>query len=122
MTAAATSTYNAKSVSITVTVKPKKAAISSVKPVKGKKLTVKWKKDSKATGYEIQCALKKDFKKIAAKATVKKSKTTSTTLKKLKKGKKYYVRVRAYKDAKVSGKVKKVYGDWSKVKLSAKIK
>lgn len=122
VTAAATSTYNAKSVSITVTVKPKKAAISSVKPVKGKKLTVKWKKDSKATGYEIQCALKKDFKKIAAKATVKKSKTTSTTLKKLTKGKKYYVRVRAYKDAKVSGKVKKIYGDWSKVKLSAKIK
>ena len=122
VTAAATSTYNAKSVSITVTIKPKKAAVSSVKPVKGKKLTVKWKKDAKATGYEIQCSLTKNFKKVAAKATIKKAKTISTTLKKLKKGKKYYVRVRAYKDAKVSGKVKKVYGDWSKVKLSAKIK
>ena len=122
VTAAATSTYNAKSVSITVTIKPKKAAVSSVKPVKGKKLTVKWKKDAKATGYEIQCSLTKNFKKVAAKATIKKAKTISTTLKKLKKGKKYYVRVRAYKNAKVSGKTKKICGDWSKAKLSGKVK
>ena len=111
MTAAATSTYNAKSVSITVTVKPKKAAISSVKPVKGKKLTVKWKKDAKATGYEIQCSLTKNFKKIAAKATIKKAKTISTTLKKLKKGKKYFYRVvavkgKTYSPAKASKAIK----------------
>ena len=122
ITAAATTGYKAKSVTVTLTVKPKKAVISSVKPVKGKKLTVKWKKDTMATGYEIQCSLTKNFKKIAAKATIKKVKTTSTTLSKLTKGKKYYVRVRAYKNAKVSGKTKKICGDWSKVKLSGKVK
>ncbi len=122
ITAAATTSYKAKSVTVTLTVKPKKAVISSVKPVKGKKLTVKWKKDAKATGYEIQCSLTKNFKKVAAKATIKKAKTISTTLKKLKKGKKYYVRVRAYKNAKVSGKTKKICGDWSKAKLSGKVK
>lgn len=122
ITAAAATGYKAKSVTVTLTVKPKKASLSSVKPVKGKKLTVKWKKDTKATGYEIQCSLNKNFKKIAAKATIKKAKTTSTTLKKLTKGKKYYVRVRAYKNAKVSGKTKKICGDWSKAKLSGKVK
>ncbi len=122
ITAKATGTYKAKSVKVTLTVKPKKAAISKLTLVKGKKLKITWKKDSKATGYEIQCALKKDFKKIAKKATIKKSGTTSTTLTKLTKGKKYYVRVRAYKNIKVSGKTKKLVGAWSTVKLSGKIK
>ncbi|MGI6736537.1 MAG: fibronectin type III domain-containing protein [Anaerovoracaceae bacterium] len=46
------------------------------------------------------------------KATVKSWKTTSGTFTKLKKGKKYYVRVRAYKKA--SGKT--IYGSWSSKK------
>lgn len=90
--------------------------------MKGSKLTVKWKKDSQASGYEIQCSLKKNFKKIAAKTTIKKAGTTSKTFKKLKKGKKYYVRVRAYKTTKVNGKTTTIRGDWSKLKLSGKIK
>lgn len=122
ITASASKWYKAGTAVVTITVKPKKAVISSAKPVKGTKLTVKWKKDSQASGYEIQCSLKKNFKKIAAKATVKKTGTISTTFKKLKKGKKYYVRVRAYKTTKVNGKTTTIRGDWSKVKLSGKIK
>jgi len=43
---------------------------------------------------------------------VKKNKTTSSTVKKLKAKKKYYVRIRTYK--KVNGKT--YYSGWSKVK------
>lgn len=84
-----------------------------------KSLKVTWKKDSKATGYEIQCSLTKNFKKVAAKVDVKKA---SATLKKLKKGRKYYVRIRAYKTAKVNGKNKKLTGAWSKAKISKQVK
>ncbi|MCI8495626.1 MAG: hypothetical protein HFI74_08095 [Lachnospiraceae bacterium] len=122
ITAASTSKYNAQTVKTTLTVNPKKVTLSSAKAAGGKKLKVQWKKDAKADGYEIQCSLKKDFKKIAAKATVKKAGTTKATIKKLTKGKKYYVRVCAYKNVKISGKSTTLRGAWSNVKLSAKVK
>ena len=50
-----------------------------------------------------------------------KNKTTSATVKKLKKGKKYYVRIRTYKTVKINGKSVKLYSSWSKVK-SIKVK
>ncbi|MEY8517354.1 discoidin domain-containing protein [Lachnospiraceae bacterium 29-84] len=121
VTAAATSQYNAKSVSVTLKVSPKAAALVSLKAVKGKKLTVKWKKDSKASGYQIQYSTSKKFKS-AKSIKVKNSKTTSTTIKKLKAGKKYYVRIRAYKTVKVNGKSTTLNGAWSKAKTSKKIK
>ncbi len=123
VTAAKTSKYDKKSVNITLTVNPKKAAISKLTPVQGKKLKVTWKKVAKADGYVVQYAKDKKFKNVVGKVTVKKAGTTSTTItKKLTKGKKYYVRVRAYKTVEVNGKNKKLSGDWSKVKLSGKIK
>ena len=63
------------------------------------------------TGYQCQYATKSSFKS-AKKITVKKLKTTKTKIKKLKKGKTYYIRVRNYK--KVGKKV--YYGPWSTVK------
>jgi spore coat protein CotH len=90
--------------------------IKSVKNTSKKKLTVKWKKVSGASGYVIQYSLKKNFKK-AKKVTVKKGTTTKKVIKKLKKGKRYYVRIRAYK--KISGK--NYYSKWSG-KKSVKIK
>ena len=82
---------------------------------KKKAVTVKWKKVTGAKGYQITYSVKKNFKG-AKKVTVRKD-TASATIKKLKKGKVYYVKVRAY--AEVSGK--KSYGKWSVVK-KAKIK
>ena len=93
----------------TVKVKaPSKVKLTSAKNGKGKKLTVKWKKVTGAKGYQLQYAMNKKFKKKKSIQTKK----TKYTIKKLKKKKTYYIRVRAYK---MNGK-KKVYGRWSTVK------
>ena len=96
---------------VTVISKPKSASIKKVKGAK-KAILVTWKKVSGVYGYEIQVATDKKFKKNKKTVTIKKQKTTKTTVKKLKAKKKYYVRVRTYKI--VNGK--KVYSSWSKVK------
>lgn len=112
ITAPKTDVYSQAQATIRLTVKPKKAAVSSVKSTKKKTATVKWKQDKKASGYIIQYAMDSKFKKNKVQMTVNKNKTVSATAKKLKSGKKYYVRVCAYAK---SGKAK-VQGDWSKVK------
>ncbi len=89
----------------------KKVTIKSVKSTKKKQAIIKWKKVSGAKGYQIQYSLKKSFKKKKA-VTIKKVKTIKKTIKKLKSGKKYYFRMRAYK----TSNGKKVYGKWSNVK------
>lgn len=97
-----------------VMTKPSKVKAASVLAGK-KKMTLKWSK-VKASGYEIQCCTSKKFMKNVTKVTVKKSKNTAT-VKKLKGGKIYYVRIRAY--SKVNGR--KYYGVWSnttKVKVT----
>lgn len=88
-----------------------KTKITKTKGAK-KKLTVNWKKISKATGYQIQVATDKKFTKNKKSVTITKNKTISKTIKKLKSKKKYYIRVRTYR--KVAGK--KVYSSWSSVK------
>ncbi len=112
ITAAETSTYEKAQKIIRLTVKPKTMKVSSVKSQKKKTATVKWKKDKSATGYMIECATDKKFKKNKVTVTVSKYKTVSRTVKKLKAGKKYYVRICAY--AKSGGT--KVQGNWSKSK------
>ena len=91
--------------------KPKSVSPKTVKSAK-KAVSVEWKKVSGVKGYQVQVATDKKFKKNKKTVTVKKQKTTKTTVKKLKAKKKYYVRVRTYKI--VNGK--KVYSSWSKVK------
>lgn len=103
--------YKAAVKRIKITVTPKKATVRSLNSVKSGTLTVKWKKDTKATGYQIQYAANSKFKKAKSR-TVKGSGTTSLTIRKLTGKRKYYVRVREYR--KVVNK--KIYGDWSKVR------
>ena len=79
-----------------------------VKNQKKFKVKVIWKKLTNVSGYQIQYAPNKKFKKAKSKMV----KSTSAMIKKLKKKKTYFVRVRAYKL--VDGK--KVYGKWSAVK------
>ncbi|HCT90639.1 MAG TPA: hypothetical protein DF613_04535 [Lachnospiraceae bacterium] len=115
-----TEKYNGRSVKATIQVRPKRAALKALNPGK-KQLKATWKKDAMADGYQIQCATNKKFGGKTA-VTVKKNKTVSRTIKKLKKGKRYYVRVRSYKKVKSDGKTQMLYGAWSKVSLSKKIK
>ena len=96
--------------------KYKKANIRSLK--KGKKsITVKWKKVKSIKGYQIEYSTSKKFtKKTSKKVLVSKQKKTSTAIKNLKAKKKYYVRIRTYKNVKFNGKTVKVYSKWSKSK------
>ncbi len=117
ITASSTTGYNKATKTITVTVNPSKVSISKLTNVKSKKMTIKWKKNSSVTGYEIQYSTDKNFKSGVKTVTISKNKTTSTTIKNLTKNKKYYVRIRTYKT--VSGK--KYYSGWSSTK-NVKIK
>lgn len=60
---------------------------------------IKIKKNKKASKYKIQLSLKKNFSKIAKTVKVSSKKNVSKTITGLKKGKKYYVRVLAYKNS-----------------------
>ena len=90
---------------------PAAVKLSSVKNISSKSIKVTWKKQSGVTGYQVQYSTSSKMKS-AKTVTVKKAATTSVTISKLKKGKKYYVRVRTYK--KVNGV--KYYSGWSKAK------
>ena len=96
---------------------PKKPAKPSLTVKAGKKQAVlAWKKVSLASGYQVYRASSKNGK-YSLVTTIKKGNTVFYTNKKLKTGKTYYYKVRAYRT--VSGK--KVYGAYSSVK-AVKIK
>lgn len=75
-----------------------------------RKITVSWKKITGATGYKVYRATKKNGKYKLVK-TIGKQSTVKFVNKKLKKNRKYYYKVRAYKT--VSGKTG--YGAYSKI-------
>lgn len=90
-------------------VAPKKAVVKRVKALGKKKIKITVKKSpEQVSGYEVTLSTKKNFKN-AKKITIKKN---VITVKKLKAGKKYFVKVRAFK--KVGNK--KIYGNYSTVK------
>ena len=59
--------------------------ISSLSVKENNRVTVKWKKKSKITGYQIQYSTDSKFKKNKKSIKLKKAKTTSKTTKFLKK-------------------------------------
>ena len=82
---------------------------------RGRKLSVTWKKQKKISGYQIQYSTGKAFAKGTKITNIVKS-SDKAVIKKLKKGKTYYVRMRSYQK---SGS-KKTYSAWSsytKVKI-----
>lgn len=105
--------YAAQDYKVEIQVKPSKVTLSKVRSQKRKQASASWKKLSSKqgiTGYRIAYSTNRKFKSYK-KVDVKKSKK-STVLKKLKSGKKYYVRICAYKSV---GKTR-LYGAWSKAK------
>ena len=115
----ATVTYQvAKDTSSTTTLLSNKSegedlsSVSGLKTaVKKRQLTVKWKAKDDVTGYQVQISTSRTFKNKQS-YKVKAGKTSKTITKydgrKLKKGKKYYIRVRAY--AKEGAAT--IYSDW----------
>ena len=94
-TAAPATTQAAPTTQAPAVVKPAKAAIKSLKNKAGKKIVVTIKKLTGATKYQIKYSTKKNMKGAKTVSTTK----TSYTLKKLKKGKTYYVQVRGVNTA-----------------------
>lgn len=92
----------------------KKLKTPKIYKLKKKKNTVSiyWNKINTAKGYEISYSTSKKFKKNSTKTIKVKSNKKNVKIKKLKKGKKYYIRIRAYKT--VNGK--KIYSSYTKVK------
>ena len=85
-----------------------KVILQRAKNKKGKKIFIQWNVDKVAKGYEIQYAPNKKFKKVKSQTV----RSTSVTIKKLKKEKTYFIRVRSYRV--IDGR--KMYGKWSSVK------
>ena len=99
------------SLSESFTIDPVGAEIASLKKLKkGFKIKIK-KQTNDITGYEIEYSRNKKFTKGTKSALVKKTASTKK-IKKLKSKKKYYVRIRTYKDV---GGVR-YYSSWSKTK------
>ncbi len=99
------------------TVTPIRGKINRISSKKKGQIQVSVKKNAQSTGYQIQIARDKKFKK-----SVKTLKAAGTrkTIKGLSHGKKYYVRVRNYKDVKTYycdiAVPESIYGKWSKVR------
>ena len=118
MTADSYSYYSSYSFQISKPEAPKATSISKLQSLsKGFKINVK---KVSATGYQVQYALNSKFTSAKTK-TVSKNSTTSVTIAKLTAKKKYYVRIRTYKNANVNGTSTKLYSGWSKAK-AVKIK
>lgn len=104
------------SIGLCTTVFAKQKTVASTEIVKlsstENSINIKWKKIKKSSGYQIQIATSKNFKKGSKKYSIKKGTATSKTVTKLKSGKIYYAKIRAYKIV----NDKKVYSTWSKTK------
>lgn len=100
----------------------KKTAVRSVKAEKGRRAVVSWKKLKGISGVEITYSTSKKFtKKTTRKVSVKITaggKPIRRTIRNLKAGKRYYVRIRPYTYIYNPDKAanEKIYGKYSKVK------
>lgn len=86
---AVSNTYEKKAAGV------KTSKLSSLKSTKKGTVKLSWKKNAKATGYEIYMSNKKSsgYKKVA---TIKNNNTVKYIKKKLKPGKKFFFKIRAY--------------------------
>lgn len=113
--------YNQVSTSTVIKVYPKKALITKKPWTDGKKaqLKVRWNKQDNVTRYEIRYSRDKKFTKstyLTKKVSAANNDytTQSTTIKNLKSGYTYYVKVRAVKEVyNDNGKKLTYYGAWS---------
>lgn len=91
---------------------PGKVNLKKVKALGRRKVKASWKWSSTVDGYQLQYAMNRSFSK-KRKTKNKSCMADTATIKKLKKGKTYYFRVRAYRKTYYGTKK---YGKWSNVK------
>ncbi len=103
--------YNTPQLTVTSSVSSPATSIKKLVSKKKKTMKVGWSKKSGISGYQIQISTNKKFKKNVKSYNVKAS-AKAKTVKSLKSKKKYYVRIRTYKN--FNGTV--LYSKWSKVK------
>lgn len=117
ITASETANFKEKTVKCLVKVRPTDVTYLKASSKKKGQIKVQWcPEDYNSTGYKIQVATNKRFTNAKTYTVNGRNKVTKI-IKGLKKGKKYYVRIRSYK----TNKEGTVYGEWSIVK-SIKVK
>ena len=115
ITAAQGKNYNAVSAKISISVRPLPVSSLSLKSSAKGQATASWKQVKSITSYQIQYSTASSMK--SARTITVKGTSKSAVLKKLTRGKKYYVRIRTVKTV---GK-KNYYSTWSKT-ASVKVK
>lgn len=110
-----TSVYKGKAVNIVVDVCPKKQKVKA-RAVKNRRMKVRWKRDRQADGYQVRYGTGKKLAGNAKSKMILRSGKSFILLKKLKKKKIYYVRVRAFRNIWENGKTIRLYGPWSGIK------
>lgn len=115
ITAAQGKNYNAVSARISISVRPLPVSSLSLKSSAKGQATVSWKQVISITSYQIQYSTASSMK--SARTITVKGASKSAVLKKLTRGKKYYVRIRTVKTV----SKKNYYSTWSKT-TSVKVK
>lgn len=107
--------YNVWGAAVTITVTPPGTALTQVKAAKGRKMTVRWKKNNMCDGYQVQYSTDKSFKSGVKIETIHKNSVLSQTISGLAKNKTYYARLRTFKRVGGTG----MYQGWFKNYCSA---
>lgn len=106
-------------IKVKVRIIPAKVKVQSVKAKSGRKISIKWVRDTKVQGYHISYSTNKNMLNSKT-ITIKKNKTTSVVLKNLKSKKKYYIEIYGYKKEKVGKRYTDVIGPVTKKTIKTK--
>lgn len=106
-------------IEIKVRIVPAKIKVRSITPKSGKRISLKWTRDSKVDGYCIRYSTNKKMQNSKT-ITLKKNKTTNITLNNLKRKKKYYIEIYGYKKVKVGKQYKTELGAVTKKTVKTK--
>ena len=98
------------------TIKPAKVKKLAATVVKKDRIKISYSKTYAADGYQISYSTNSNFKNCKTVTTT----SLAKTIKNLKSGKKYYIRVRGYRTVKVNGKTKNIYAPWTRIKVKTK--